>query len=60
MTNCMSLAEALDLLGPIRAWAATDKQTGEPVFWLDGKKVTEGMLKREAHRVFVDRNTRSY
>jgi len=56
----MSLAEALDLLGPIRAWATTDKTTGEPVFWLDGKKVTEGTLKREAHKVFVERNTRSY
>ena len=56
----MSLAEALELLGPIRAWATTDKATGEPVFWLDGKKVTEGTMKREAHRVFVARNTRSY
>lgn len=56
----MSLVEALDLLGPIRSWATISKQTGEPVFWLDGKKVTEGTLKREAHRVFVGRNTRSY
>ncbi len=54
----MSLAEALDILGPIRAWAST--VDGEPVFWLDGRKTTEREIKREAHRVWVGRNTRSY
>lgn len=55
----MSLAKALDLLGPIRAWATTDAE-GNPVFWLDGRITTEREIKKEAHRVWVERNDRSY
>ncbi len=52
----MSLAEALEILGPIRAWASTDDD-GKPVFWLDGRQTTEREIKKEAHRVWVERNT---
>ena len=53
----MSLAEALEILGPIRAWATQDAD-GKPVFWLDGRKTTEHAIKKEAHRVWVERNIR--
>ncbi len=52
----MSLAEALEILGPIRAYAST--RDGKPVFWLDGRQTTEREIKKEAHRVWVERNTR--
>ncbi len=55
----MSLAEALEILGPIRAWATTDGD-GRPEFWLDGRKTTERAIKKEAHRVSVERNAKSY
>ena len=53
----MSLAEALEILGPIRAWVSRDSD-GEPVYWLDGRKTTERAIKIEAHKVWCERNTR--
>lgn len=54
--GCISLAEALEILGPVRAWAST--KDGEPVFWLDGAISSERAIKREAHCVWRERNTR--
>ncbi len=54
MASCMSLEEALEILGPIRAWASKDPQT-KPTFWLDGKKTTERAIKVEAHRVWREK-----
>lgn len=48
--TCISLSEALDLLGPVRAWVSINKETGKPVYWLDGKIVTERAIKTEAHK----------
>ena len=58
MAECISLAEALEILGPIRAWVSTRR--GETEYWLDGKKTTALAIKTEAHRVRAERNTRSY
>ncbi len=54
-TECMSLAEALELLGPIRAWVSKDKTTGKPAYWLDGKRVKERAIKVAAHEIWAKR-----
>ena len=58
MPECISLAEALEILGPIRAWVGKKRDATE--YWLDGKKTTALAIKTEAHRVRAERNTRSY
>ena len=51
----MTLAEALDLLGPIRAWVSKDA-AGKPIYWLDGRTYdTDHEIKKEAHRIWLRR-----
>ena len=53
--TCISLSEALELLGPIRAWVSVNKETGKPTYWLDGKVVTERAIKVAGHEEWSKR-----
>ena len=60
MAECISLAEALEILGPIVAWVSKNRKTGETEYWLDGKKTTALAIKTEAHRVRAERNSKHF
>ena len=51
-SNGISLAEALEILGPIRAWIGKDED-GKPVYWLDGRIVTQRTSRCEGHKLWV-------